>query len=321
MVPGVAHAEAPLSYLRTHGLRADTATPLLWATLLTSIAVCLIVTALLLAGLWRRRAPAPDTAIARPPGGLAWITIGVGMTTVVLFAITVWTVVSLAAAAKPPTPAAFRVEVTGRQWWWDVRYVGSDPSRGFRTANEIHIPVGTPVDVTLRGGDVIHSFWVPALTGKTDTIPGQINTTWLHAKAPGIYRGQCTEYCGQQHAHMALQVIASVPNEFEAWWDAQLAGPNASSSSELASGQELFIQKCGVCHTVRGTRAGGILGPDLSHLATRKTIGAGTLPNTPGHLAAWIAAPQQIKPGSLMPQLNLSGGDLTRVTRYLETLK
>jgi cytochrome c oxidase subunit II len=316
-----AHAETPLGYLRTHGLRADAATPLLWATLVISIGLVLIVTALLMAGLLRRRASVPPTTIERPAGGLAWIIIGIGVSTVVLFGVTVWTMVSLAAAAKPPGASTFRLEVTGRQWWWEVRYIGENPSRGFITANEIHIPVGRPVDVTLRGGDVIHSFWVPALTGKTDTIPGQTNTTWLQAERAGIYRGQCTEYCGQQHAHMALEVIASAPDEFEAWWNDQLAGPAAALSQTAKADQELFIQKCGLCHAVRGTRAGGVLGPDLSHLMTRTTIAAGTLPNTRGHLAGWIAAPQQIKPGSLMPQLDLSGPELERINRYLASLK
>ena len=321
-----AYAAAPLNYLRTQGTHADAATPLLWAMMIISIAVVVIVSVLLLAGLFRRvdRSPALPgrPSVERAAGGLAWISIGVTASTIVLFAVTVWTVVTLAAVSSPPPgPTGTDLEVIGHQWWWEVHYRNDDPSRTFTTANEIHIPVGETVHVKLQGVDVIHSFWVPALAGKTDVIPGQTNTTWLQAKAPGVYRGQCTEYCGQQHAHMALQVIADPPDEFKAWRDNQLQGADTAMSASPQQDQNVFIAKCGVCHAVRGTRAGGILGPDLSHLMTRTTIAAGTLPNTPGYLSAWIADPQRIKPGSLMPQLDLSGPELARIRQFLESLK
>lgn len=321
-----AHAEAPLGYLHTHGLHADAGTALLWGMMLIAIAVVVIVTALLLAAIFRRREAIPPlpgrTTVECPPGGRSWIVVGTAISTVVLFAVTIWTVFVLAEIARAPTDeaASFRLQVIGHQWWWEVRYFGDDPSQTFTTANEIHIPVGQAVQVTLTGLDVIHSFWVPALAGKTDVIPGQTNETWLEAQAPGIYRGQCTEYCGHQHAHMAFEVIASSPQEFETWRDGQIA--NAVTIDEgLVAGQNLFLEKCGVCHAVRGTRAGGILGPNLSHLMTRTTIAAGTLPNTAGYLTAWIADPQHIKPGSFMPQINLSASELNRISRYLQSLK
>ncbi|MBV9115705.1 MAG: cytochrome c oxidase subunit II [Hyphomicrobiales bacterium] len=320
-----AHAAAPLNYLTGHGVRSRPIATLTWALMIISVVVVVIIVALLLAGLRRGHgfsAPAPGTQmpVARPPGGASWIYVGVGISTLVLFVMTVWTVVTLAHVANPPrTDDALRIEVTGHQWWWEVRYLSPDVSREFITSNEIHIPLKRTVEVDLRGADVIHSFWVPALSGKTDVIPGQANRTWIEADKPGVYRGQCGEYCGEQHAHMGFEVIASTPEEFEKWWNSQLeAQPNASS--ELAEAQNTFIAKCGICHTVRGTRAGGHLGPDLTHLISRRAIGAALLPNTRGHRSAWIADPQHLKPGNYMPRLELSGPELNAVSTYLDTL-
>jgi cytochrome c oxidase subunit 2 len=232
-------------------------------------------------------------------------------------------VVTLAAVSRPsPGKSPFTVEITGHQWWWEVNYVGNDgPSRNFTTANEIHIPTGQPVEVKLKTADVIHSFWVPALTGKTDLIPGQTNDSWMEADHPGTYRGQCTEYCGQQHAHMAFAVIADPPDQFKAWWNHQLETASAADPKPITDGENAFIAKCGICHSVRGTRAGGVVGPDLSHLMQRRTIAANTIPNTPGYLSAWIADPQHIKPGNFMPRLDISAADLTRIRNYLATLQ
>jgi cytochrome c oxidase subunit 2 len=170
----------------------------------------------------------------------------------------------------------------------------------------------------LIGGDVIHSFWVPALGGKTDTIPGQTNITWLQADKPGIYRGQCTEYCGKQHANMAFFVVAEPPQQFEQWRQKQIAP--ATPSPDLTQAVAAFQTRCGVCHTVRGTPAGGKVGPDLTHVMSRGTLAAGTLPNTPGHLAGWIADPQGVKPGNHMPQVDMSGADLNAIRTFLQTL-
>ena len=266
----------------------------------------------------------PGTALVeRPGGGVAWIYIGVAVTTVVLLAFTSWTVATLAAVSRPaPGKSPFTVEITGHQWWWEVNYLGHDgPSRNFTTANEIHIPTGQPIEVRLKTADVIHSFWVPALTGKTDLIPGQTNASWMEADHPGIYRGQCTEYCGQQHAHMAFAVIAEPPDKFKAWWDHQLESAPSTVPKPITDTENAFIAKCGACHAVRGTRAGGIVGPDLSHLMQRRTIAANTLPNTPGYLSAWIADPQHIKPGNFMPRLDISAADLTRIRGFLATLQ
>lgn len=324
---GSARAGAPLNYLTGHGIRAHPIATLTWAMLIVAIAVVVIVIALLAAGLVRARRRGllvlPGAApVSRPAGGASWIYVGVSLSTIVLFIMMVWTVVTLARVADPPKHdgAPLRIEVTAHQWWWEVRYLSGSPEREFSTANEIHIPVGTPVEVDLRGADVIHSFWVPALSGKTDVIPGQTNHTWIEADRPGIYRGQCGEFCGDQHAHMAFEVIAASPQQFQAWTMAQLEAQPAAMSLAAADPQNAFIAKCGICHTVRGTRAGGHLGPDLTHLMSRRTIGAGTLPNKPGFVAAWIADPQHIKPGNLMPQLDISGPELAAIEKYLATL-
>jgi cytochrome c oxidase subunit II len=310
----------PLDYLTSFGEKADATRPLTIGVTAISLAVIVIISILLIGGTRRRGAVAiPGSRLDVMPdrGGMGWLWIGVGLSSLVLLLSVVWTVAVLAEIAAPPENPAVAIEVTGKQWWWQVRYLSDDPSRIFTTANEIRIPVGRPVLVKLVGGDVIHSFWVPALGGKTDLIPGQTNETWLEARMPGTYRGQCTEYCGIEHAHMALLVIAEPPEQFTAWWAHQLQSPDAAASR----GQATFDMHCGSCHAVRGTESAGILGPDLSHLMQRKTLGAATLPNDPEHLAQWIADPQRIKPGNLMQKPELSGAELADIRAYLETLR
>jgi cytochrome c oxidase subunit 2 len=322
-----ARADAPLNYMVTEGSRAQSIEHLAWFTSIVSILVIVIVTGLLLAGIFRRRdQPAPtlpnSAPVERTSSGLSWIYYGVGISTIVLFVTMVWTFFTLSATANPPPgPAAATVEVTGHQWWWEVRYVSDDSSQEFVTANEIHIPMGKVVNVTLHAADVIHSFWVPQLAGKTDLIPGQENRTWIEALRPGIYRGQCGEYCGEQHAHMGFNVIASSPAEFEEWRRQQLQSAASAAVGQAKAGQDLFTTRCGICHTVRGTLAGGNLGPDLTHVMSRSTIGAAALPNNPASLAAWIADPQHIKPGNFMPRLDLSGPEMALVRQYVESLK
>jgi cytochrome c oxidase subunit 2 len=324
--PSSALAETPLDYLVTHGTRANSIARLAWFTTAVSILVILIVTGLLLAGIWRRRdAASPvlpgEALVERPVGGVAWIYWGVGITTIVLFVTMIWTFVTLAATGPQPGPAAVRLEIIGHQWWWEIRYLADDTSEEFATANEIHIPVGKVVSIKLHAADVIHSFWVPKLAGKTDLIPGQENQTWIEADRAGVYRGQCGEYCGEQHANMAMQVVASPPAEFEQWRKHQLEAAPSPTVLSAQSGAGLFTTRCGICHTVRGTMAGGILGPDLTHVMSRQMIAAATRPNNPAELSAWIADPQHIKPGNLMPELDLSGPQLAAIRQYVESLK
>ncbi len=314
----------PMNFLATDGPRADPATALTWGLLILSVAVVMIITIAVVWGVAARRERHPATSLAQLPvaragGGLVWIYVGLPLTVVALIAALLWTMQALASVDSPRTRPRLTLEVTGHQWWWEVRYLGDTPAQTFTTANEIHIPVGEPVLVKLYGADVIHSFWVPALTGKTDTIPGRENLSWLQADHPGIYRGQCTEYCGLQHAHMAVFVYADPPAAFTAWRAAQTA-PSVPSP-DLVAGQQVFVDRCGACHTVRGTSAGGVLGPDLTHLMSRRTLASGTLPNTPDGLQGWIANPQALKPGTLMPATLLDGGDLTRLRAYLASLR
>ena len=189
------------------------------------------------------------------------------------------------------------------------------------TANEIRISVGKPVRFTRNGKDVVHTFWLRSFGGKIQLIPGQTNVTWLQADRPGVYRGQCSQYCGQQHAHMIFSVFADPPEAFEAWRKDQLRAAPQPATDEARLGEQRFIGRYGACHTVRGTLANGHVGPDLTHLMSRATIAGGELPNNPGYLSGWIANPQNLKPGSLMPNPDLSGPDLASIRSFLLTLK
>lgn len=318
----IAGASTPMSYLRTFGPAGDPATRLGQGLGVVSIVVTVVIAILLLAAIYRKRAvPArsSDLTVSRDEGGVSWIYVGVGISTVVLVACAVWTMLTVAAVAMPARAADFTVRVTAAQWWWNVRYESADASQVFDAPNEIHIPVGRPVRVELSSVDVIHSFWIPKLSGKMDVIPGQTNVTWLQADKPGAYRGQCGEYCGAQHAHMAMYVVAEEPREYAAWADRQRAAA-PPARAEARQGEQSFISRCGACHAVRGTGAGGILGPDLTHLKSRQTIAAGMLPNTPGNLAAWISNAQALKPGTRMPTMALSGPELSALMVYLDTL-
>jgi cytochrome c oxidase subunit 2 len=203
-------------------------------------------------------------------------------------------------------------------WWWEVRY----PDHEVTTANEIYIPAGQPVNFRLTTNDVIHSFWVPELNGKIDMIPGKTNTLWLQAAEPGIYRGLCTEFCGLQHAKMQYLVIAVPPNAFAQWVEQQRQPAPAPTDETTRLGQQIFLgSACVYCHAIRGTNASGQLGPDLTHIASRRTLGAGILPNNRGTLGGWTINSQHIKPGNRMPPMNLSGAELQALLDYLATLQ
>lgn len=317
---------APLGYLDAAGQRAQTILPLTWFTLVVSILVCIIIGVLLWMAVRRAgvRGGAAETrarTVERGGTGIRWISIGLLISAVPLLATLVWTMVALAAVSGPPRHPALVLDVTGHQWWWEVRYDSPQPSESFETANEIHIPVGVPVLVRLHGGDVIHSFWVPKLSGKTDAIPGQTNLSWIEARHPGRYRGQCGEFCGFQHANMAFEVVAETQVNFEKWRAEELQ-PAASPTSPAAQrGLQVLVGRCGLCHQVRGTQAGAVVAPDLTHVMSRRTLAGGRLVNTPGNLVGWIQNAQQIKPGTLMPNQYLSGGQLSDVQAYLETLR
>jgi cytochrome c oxidase subunit 2 len=213
------------------------------------------------------------------------------------------------------------VEITGYQWWWSVRYMNDDPSRIAVTANELHIPVGRPVMIRGTSNDVIHSFWVPNLQGKRDLIPSRITIEWIQADRPGRFRGQCAEFCGLQHAHMALWVVAEPASEFELWYARQLE-PAAASQGNETRGREIFLNSaCVLCHAIGGTTASARVGPDLTHFGSRLTLAAGARANNKGNLAGWLADPQSIKPGTHMATVPIKAEDMQPLIDYLEALR
>ena len=224
--------------------------------------------------------------------------------------------------AKAATGEKLSVTVTGKQWWWDIVYNSDDASKTLRTANELHLPVGVPTRILLNSSDVIHSFWVPSLGGKQDLIPGRDNDITIVPKKTGIFRGQCAEYCGTQHAHMALVVVVESYPDFLKWWQHQLQPAVAPATPQALAGYNYVTRgPCSACHAIGGTPAGGLVAPDLTHLASRKSLAAGTLPMSKGNLYGWIEDPQSLKPGNKMPTIGLEPDQLHSVVAYLETLK
>ncbi|WP_156648953.1 cytochrome c oxidase subunit II [Massilia sp. Leaf139] len=263
---------------------------------------------------------------ARPVSTRWWIAgAGVVFPVVVLTALLVWSTWRSADLTPQTSRGAMSIGVTAKMWWWEVRY--HDPASGKQvvSANEIRIPAGRPVYVGLTSTDVIHSLWVPALNGKMDTIPGRINGLTLHADKPGVYRGQCAEYCGEQHARMALHVIALAPADFQRWLANEAQPAKAADNALVERGRAAFLeQRCQSCHTIRGLPGAELarLGPDLTHVGGRTHIAAGTLRNHRGTLAGWIADPQAIKPGARMPAAtDIDGATLQALAAYLEQLK
>jgi cytochrome c oxidase subunit 2 len=247
---------------------------------------------------------------------------GVAVTVVVLFVLLIASVSTGRGLASLHAHDPLTVEVVGHQWWWSVRYDAAVASDGVMTANELHVPLGRPVLVKLRSPDVIHSFWVPNLHGKRDLIPGQANALWLQADRPGVFRAPCAEFCGLQHAHMALIVVAETPDAFEAWMARQRRPAPEPTDAPIRRGRDVFLSAgCDLCHAIRGTDAAATVAPDLTHVASRLTLAAGTLPNTKGHLAGWILDPPTIKPGTQMPGSTFAPEDFQALLAYLETLR
>ncbi|HUQ47673.1 MAG TPA: cytochrome c oxidase subunit II [Gemmatimonadaceae bacterium] len=244
------------------------------------------------------------------------------LTVLILVVTLVYDVATGSAMAALPNKDALRINVVGKQWWWQVTYEDPTPSNQVVTANEIHVPVGEPVQIIGTSHDVIHSFWAPNLFGKKDLIPGHTTATWFQADTPGVYRGQCAEFCGHQHAKMAILIVAEPRAKFEDWYRAQLLPAAPPSGSSGKKGEQVFMSRgCPLCHTVGGTRARGTIGPNLTHIGSALTLAAGSLRNTRGNLAGWILDPQQIKPGVRMPPNDLSGPELQAILAYLENLK
>jgi cytochrome c oxidase subunit II len=312
------------SALDPAGPQAGHIATLWWVLLGVSIVVWAAVCVALGLALWRRgREPVTDPRDGEPYKVRA-VAIGGGLTVVILIGLVTYSVMVGRATSDLPAPheVAVEVEVIGRQWWWELRYRDPQSNRSFVTANELHLPVGRPVVLRLTAGDVIHSFWVPNLHGKLDLLPGRTNTLWLQADRPGVYRGQCAEFCGLQHAKMALIVVAESDADFAAWADAYRTPVAPADARPLPAGARVFREaQCVLCHSVRSVEAFARVGPDLTRLAARRTLAAGTLPNTPDALRAWISDPQRIKPGTFMPATHLPPEQLEALVEYLGTLR
>jgi cytochrome c oxidase subunit 2 len=282
-------------------------------------AIFVIVAGLLIYSIVRFRAR-PGDVDREPPQvygsnqiELAWTVIPT-LIVFVLFLVTTRTLIAIENATPPAD--ALHVRVIGHQWWWEFRY----PDQGVITANELHVPLGRATFLTLESADVVHSFWIPQLNGKTDVIPNQINRMWFQPTVAGTYLGQCAEYCGTQHARMMLRVVAHPAQEFDAWVADQQQPAAAEASA--SSGRDLFqTVACINCHRIGGTVADGVFGPDLTHLMSRDTIAAGAAANTADALRAWITDPDTIKPGALMPAMKLADNDIKEIVAYLTTLK
>jgi len=294
----------------------------LWWGMLAAAAVVFGGALLLLAIAYRRRTREGLPAIGQDEDVSTGLVVAFGVVIPVVCLVTLFFISDIgvvnATSAPKPGQTRMNVSVVGHQWFWEVRYPGTTAV----TANEIHIPVKTPVNVRLTSADVIHSFWVPELNKKVDMLPGHPNNVLLYADTVGAYRGQCAEFCGLQHANMAMTVYADPPAKFKAWL-ANMSRPLAPPASPQAkAGEQVFLtQQCASCHTIRGTAARGRIGPDLTHLATRRTLAALTIPNDRVHLADWVANPQRVKPGNKMPGLNLTGTQFQQLLAFLQGLK
>ncbi len=306
--------------LSTHSPQAHNIMLLWWWMLAAAAIVFFGAVAMLIVAWLRRGSPGLPIFGEREEISEGMVLLfGIGIPAVVLVVLFAVSDVYLVRQTSPPDPrsTAMTINVIGHQWWWEVRY----PNGSAVTANEIHIPVKTRVNVVTTTADVIHSFWVPALNRKIDTIPGRRNRVLLYASRAGVYRGQCSQFCGLQHAHMSMYVVAQQRSAFKAWLGNMSAPARSPTSPQARAGERLFMtSQCASCHTIAGTPAQGRVGPDLSHVASRGSLASATIPNTPRELAAWISNPQAIKPGTLMPDLGLSRAEARELATYLESL-
>jgi cytochrome c oxidase subunit 2 len=317
ILPAVAFAQAP-SPLSPASPGASDIASLHNLIMAIAVVIFVIVEGLLLYSVFRFRrrsdSEMPRQIYGSVPVEIAW-TVAPAIIVLILMFLTFRT---MRTVAEPPPSNTVHVQVVGHQWWWEFRY----PDLGIVTANELHVPVGEVVRFELESADVIHSFWVPQLAGKTDAIPGRKTQTWFRADAPGTYQGQCAEFCGAQHGQMRFQVIAEPQETFDAWAEQQAAGPVEVTGELAQQGQDLFFQSaCVGCHTIQGTQAQGQTGPNLTHVGSRQTIVADLLENTPENMARWIHNPQEVKPDNLMPNLNLTQEEVDALVAYLQSLK
>ncbi len=306
--------------LSPQGPQAARAAWLAWLMFAVAAAVLLGLTVLLIVAFARARRNGDGAGLyAHDRIAMRLLLLGGGFASLVTLAAAVFNSLPVSLADVNAGTSTINIEVIAHQWWWEVHYT----DQNFSTANEIHIPAGQPVIIHMTSADVVHSLWVPQLRGRIDAIPGQTNTVTLQADTPGVYRGQCAELCGEQHANMALLVIADTPQAYQSWLaDQQKESVEPQVGSIEQMGQQAFLgSACTYCHTIRGTNASGQLGPDLTHIASRMTIGSGILPNNRGNLAGWIINSQGVKPGNRMPPMDLTSEQLQALLDYMATLK
>lgn len=324
--PPTSDSATPLAYfLHSAGPASAPVRVLDWALAALCVGVCVVIAVLLWIAIRRKRHAAeideiPHDDATRDGTANRIVMVGTVVSSALLLGALVAMLRVLAAVAEPPHEPALTIKVTAYDWWWKVTYIGPSGLL-FNTANEIHIPTGEPVQILLQSADVIHAFWVPALAGKTQAIPGQVNRQWLQVDSPGVWRGQCTQFCGPQHAHMAMEVVAQSPADFAHWLDAQAHLVSAPNSESAQRGEHVFAVHCAACHAVRGSLSNGAQAPDLTHLASRRWIGAGTLVNTHANRLDWVAHAQQIKPESLMPNIVLTPEATQDLGAWMDTLQ
>lgn len=323
----LAGCQRPQSSLFPEGPAAGKIAPLSWLMIILFLVITFIMWVLIVWGIFRRRGTFEEHAPVDVGGGQGWI--GIGGFGIPFIVLCILFVLGLRAMAgfpikngNPLSPAP-EILVIGHQWWWEVHYVKGGPDQYFKTANEIHVPVGKPVDIELASSDVIHSFWIPALHGKVDLVPGQSNYIRIQADHEGTFSGQCAEYCGAQHAHMKLIVVAQQPKDYEAWLAHQREPAKEPTEPEAVQGEQVFLSApCMLCHQVRGTLAGGSVAPDLTHIGSRKGIAANTLVNNEANLAGWVTHAQSLKPAAAMPNITqFDGKQLRELVAYLQQLQ
>ena len=324
-VPGVSGNQTTLNPVGPGAGRIEGEFALIfWITL---VVYCIVLIALVIYVVRRRHSlsimpepiqttPESDRRAQRAVGAAMIVTV------LLLFIMMVGSFVTGHALGSMNRETAYTIDVYGHQWWWEVQYPNNEPDKTVVTANEIHVPAGVPLRIHGTSRDVIHSFWAPNVQGKRDLMPGYDTDVMMQIDQPGRWRGQCAEYCGEQHAHMSFYMVAESGAQFQQWLNQQAQSSVSPSTPQTVHGQQVFLtHACVMCHTIRGTPAGSRVGPDLTHLASRATIAAGALPNSIGNLGGWILNAQSIKPGCRLPPNQMTGSELQDLLAYLETLK